>query len=643
MIYMNNNYYVSKKGSDNGDGSIQHPFLTINHAAKIATAGDTVLVHEGIYREWVSPSHSGLDNYRRITFQSVPGEKVTITGSEEIKGWELIRDGVWKVNIPETLFGTFNPFREEVFGDWLFQEKTKKHLGDVYLNGMSFYEANDYDDLFNVKIRTEVVDQWTQQSTPIVNSEQTKYVWFAEVSHEQTTLYANFHDFNPNENCVEINVRQSCFSPKKTGIDYITIRGFEICQAACPWTPPTSDQIGMVSPHWSKGWIIEDNVLHDAKCSAISIGKEGSTGHNHHSIRFDKTGHQYQLESVFLALQKGWKKETIGSHIIRNNTIYDCGQNGIVGHLGCIYSTIQNNHIYNIAMKREFYGYEIAGIKLHAPIDVEISHNRIHHCSLGTWLDWQTQGTRIHHNIFHDNNRDFFVEVSHGPYIVDHNIFASPSEFDNFSQGGAYLHNLFCGPFRIESVLDRVTPYHFPHSTEMAGFSFVYTGDDRFINNIFVKPEGVEREDFVPGTVGYNDYPTSFEEYQTIMRDDVKGLWEGIQNVFIENNAYFNGAMPFDKEKENYTFYDFNPNFQLMEKADGLYLSFELPSNSELKGEIISTKKLGHTRLVGAPFDSKDGMDLSFDTDFMGMKRTGYAKVGPFQQLIPGENHIRIW
>jgi hypothetical protein len=110
-------------------------------------------------------------------------------------------------------------------------------------------------------------------------------------------------------------------------------------------------------------WIIENNIIHDSKCSAISIGKEGSTGHLYHSTRKDKTGHQYQLESVFSAEHIGWSKESIGSHIIRNNTIYDCGQNAIVGHLGCVFSEIYNNHIYRIAIKREFWGHEIAGIK----------------------------------------------------------------------------------------------------------------------------------------------------------------------------------------------------------------------------------------------------------------------------------------
>ena len=144
------------------------------------------------------------------------------------------------------------------------------------------------------------------------------------------------------------------------------------------------------------------------------------------TLRGDKQGHEYQVEAVFSSLQIGWDREHIGSHVVRRNTIFDCGQNGIVGHLGCVFSTIEDNHIYNIALKREFYGYEVAGIKLHAAIDVEIRHNRIHDCSLGTWLDWQAQGTRVSRNLYYRNNRDLFVEVSHGPYLVEHNVLASP-------------------------------------------------------------------------------------------------------------------------------------------------------------------------------------------------------------------------
>ena len=357
-----------------------------------------------------------------------------------------------------------------------------------------------------------MTDDWTGVTEQVRSPEHTQLVWYAEVEDDATTIWANFQGADPNANTVEINVRRSVFYPTEHHVDFITVRGFELAQAASPWAPPTADQPGLIGPNWAKGWIIEDNRIHDAKCSAISIGKEGSTGHNYATVRRDKPGYQYQLESVFAARQIGWDREHVGSHIIRRNTIYDCGQNGIVGHLGCVFSTIEDNHIYNIALKREFYGYEIAGIKLHAAIDVTIRHNRIHDCSLGTWLDWQAQGTRVSRNLFYDNRRDLFVEVSHGPYLVDHNVFASPASLELFSQGGAFVNNLVCGTVSLEPVLDRPTPFHVPHSTQVAGYAAIYGGDDRHIGNIFLggqRRTGAYGPTRAPGTVSRPSAPSA--------------------------------------------------------------------------------------------------------------------------------------
>ena len=68
------------------------------------------------------------------------------------------------------------------------------------------------------------------------------------------------------------------------------------------------------------------------------------------------------------------------------------------------------------------------------------------------------------------------IEVTHGPCIMDNNIFGSDFSLDNQAQGTAYLHNLYCGVIRRERFLERATPYHFPHSTQVAGCAVVYSG-----------------------------------------------------------------------------------------------------------------------------------------------------------------------
>jgi hypothetical protein len=647
--------HVATTGSDDADGSADRPFRTINRAATVARAGDTVVVRAGEYREWVKPRHGGRSDSRRITYQAAPGEHVVIKGSERVTGWEPDGGTVWRATVPNTLFGDFNPYAEELAGDWLVHRAgaPRKHLGDVYLNGLSFYEVAARPDVADPPLRTEATDDWTGVPDRVRDPEQTRLVWYAEVTAETTTIWANFQGADPNAELVEINVRRSVFYPEVPHLDYITVRGFELCQAACPWTPPTADQPGLIGPNWAKGWIIEDNVIHDAKCSAISIGKEASTGHNYATDRGDKPGYQYQLESVFAARQIGWDREHVGSHVIRRNTIYDCGQNGIVGHLGCVFSTIEDNHIHRIAIKREFYGYEIGGIKLHAAIDVVIRHNRIHDCTLGTWLDWQTQGTRISRNVYYHNNRDLFVEVSHGPYLVEHNLLGSPASLEVFSQGGAFVNNLVAGTVRIEPVMDRATPYHRPHSTQVAGYAVILSGDDRYVGNVFLGGDvaaayGPRAEAKAPaghGTAGYDGYPASFAEYRTRIAEQPPGdhrRFLGVsQPVYARQNVYAAGARPFAGETGPLV--TAAGSARVVDEGDAVYLETDLPAEFDgVRVAAVTGRDLERVRFADADFEERDGTPAVMDVDLLGEPRvTGAA--GPVAALTSGISRVRIW
>ncbi len=81
-----------------------------------------------------------------------------------------------------------------------------------------------------------------------------------------------FKGADPNKENVEINVRRECFMPSKTGVGYITVSGFTVTKAATTWAPPAAYQDGMIGPHWSKGWIIEDCEISNSKCAGISLG-----------------------------------------------------------------------------------------------------------------------------------------------------------------------------------------------------------------------------------------------------------------------------------------------------------------------------------------------------------------------------------
>ena len=83
-------YVVDQKNAaanDDNPGNADKPFLTLNKAADIARAGDTVVVKPGLYREYAGLFHSGTAE-APIRFQADPPGSVTVSGSDLISAWE---------------------------------------------------------------------------------------------------------------------------------------------------------------------------------------------------------------------------------------------------------------------------------------------------------------------------------------------------------------------------------------------------------------------------------------------------------------------------------------------------------------------------------------------------------------------------
>ena len=647
--------HVALSGRDLGCGDVRQPYRTISRAADLAQPGDTVIVHEGTYREWVSPRYGGSDDRHRITYLAAPRERVVIKGSETLDRWEHVEGAVWMARVPNSLFTDGNPYRDLLGGDWFIDQGRDHHAGEVFLNGRALSEAATLDAV-KAPLRLDHT----------LHPEGSTLAWYCKAESDATLIYANFRGADPNDELVEITVRPACFFPRQTGVNYITVRGFEMCQAAVPWAPPTAFQMGLLGPHWSKGWVIEDNVVHDAKCSGISLGKERASGENEWSRLKVKHGTQREREVVFRAMRLGWSREHVGSHVVRNNTIYDCGQAGICGHLGGIFSVITDNHIHHIHANAQFTGHEMAGIKIHAPIDTLIARNHIHHCTQGIWLDWQSQGVRVTGNLLYENRwNDIHVEVSHGPYIVDNNLFLSPLAIKNVSQGGAYLHNLIAGRVRVQSVPNRYTPYHVPHSTEVAGLMTILNGDDRFHNNLFVPmnpmreserqnitipdeaaeqiahaptPPPVSREAF--GLSVYNGFPLDTSEWSLSSKVDSYAVQK--LPVDIRSNVYCGSAEPFDREDTPVATAAYAVSLETSRSSVTIHLTIDWLSAEQL-GAMVSTESLGTAFEPEAPFMSPDGSRLVVDTDYYGHERGERSSAGPFESLRSGENVLVVW
>jgi alpha-L-arabinofuranosidase len=754
-------FQVSVKGNDNNDGSASAPFKTISAAARVAQPGDLITVHEGVYRERINPPRGGTSDRRRIVYRAAPGEHVEIKGSEVIKGYVKVQGDVWKVTLPNSFFGNFNPYTNVIHGDWFNPLGRVHHTGAVYLNGDWLTEAAKLDEVLlpsgqkpawitSADSVTLLNVAWLQPGKPggnlskipaarfaqqhgiqtapcsegsecigwIENGDWARYegvnfgerseqveiraasataggvielrldsptgellgactvrhtggwqswksfqarikpvsgvktlclvfkshpaavaqakalnpnLWFAQVDDTNITIWAQFPGVNPNEQLVEINVRQSVFYPDQPGRNYITVRGFTLRDAATPWAPPTAEQIGLIGTHWSKGWIIESNVISHSVCCGITLGKHGDQYDNTSANTAE--GYVKTIERAH-AFRIPWTREQIGHHIVRYNTISHCEQAGIVGSLGAAFSLVEGNVIHDIHVRRLFTGAEMAGIKFHAAIDTVIRGNHIYRTCLGLWLDWMAQGTRVSGNLFHDNaSEDLFVEVDHGPFVVDNNLFLSPTSLLDMSEGGAYAHNLFAGKITNRPEPSRETPYHPAHSTMVAGLTTIKGGDDRFYNNLFV---------------GNGKIPTPAEKgnLKEVRWISSHGLWgyDGREYPLqTGGNVYYHGAEPYTNEMKALVLPKLDPQPRVVEEGGRVDLHLNLtPAVKKATTTLVTTKLLGKAGIPNLPYENPDGSPLAIDRDYFGKERNRTnPTAGP--SASPPKDKTRVW
>src|SRR6218665_620254 len=581
-------HHVAVDGNDRNDGSFSKPFKTIMAAAKKALPGDTITVHEGIYREQVSPPRGGRSEKERIWYRAARGEEAELKGSEIIKKWERVNnsDFLWTVKIRNAFFGKFNPYRDTLRGVRL-RDGGWRHTGEVYLNG---------------KPLTEVKNRESADSAGL------QAYWYCETDEKHTRIWAAFLAFDPNEETVEINVRQSVFYPSRPGIDYIQVTGFVMSQAPTPRASPAAEPIGLLGAHRSKGWAIENNVFKQSKCAGVTLGNGSAAS-------------EAYVKTKTRASKAAWNKNPTGNHLVRNNEIYDCGQVGIIGGPGVLSCKIEHNDIHDIGKQKLFWNYENAGIRIHGAAEVEISGNHIYRTGGGICLDRAAQGTRITKNILHDNQaQDLSLEANHGLVLIDNNLFLSPQSAQvRLSRGLALVHNFIAWKIIVRKLWEAVdadereTPFPQPYAAAPSDFHNTLCGDARFYNNIFL---GTDLSPY-----DYSSLP-----------------------VEMEGNVFLADAKPSARELHPILDPRYNSTLEITEKKREVYLSIYLekmqPQEQPLK--FITSQELGMGALPPLEEEGAHVFDLS--ADYLGKERDKNEPcAGPFEISNDGRQEIKVW
>ena len=206
-------------------------------------------------------------------------------------------------------------------------------------------------------------------------------------------------------------------------------------------------------------------------------------------------------------------------------------------------------------------------------------------------------------------------------------------------------------------MIDRATPYHRPHSTQVSGYAVIDGGDDRYIGNLFLggdvdlafRPgsEGHRLATF--GTQGYDGYPATFAAYLAEVSrtsGDHKRFHGVKQPAYIHHNAY---ATVRRRTRGRPTRVVVQEPVSLLGRrrgCTGVPGDRTCPSPSPLRWSGQSRVTTCRAcAFADADFEEPDGSPVVLHTDMVGNRKEHGAAcpAGPLATLSRGSARIRVW
>jgi hypothetical protein len=472
-------YYVSQdpRASDANDGTEEHPFRTVNHAAQIVKPGERVWIHAGVYRELVRPRFSGESPDRMIAYEAAPGERVVLSGSRVVPTrWELSVDPSTPVPPPAAIPGNRNQnddlgFRVDLYSRQLWMMKLPDGIFDD--GYFPFQMPNFSNEEFDQSIwpgrwkgripyslpRGMLFQDGRRMAQLATYEDLVRLPGSYWVAPDGKTVHIHpFDGANPNSRLFEAAVQGHIIQPQTAGLAYIRVSRLILEDCANGFGD------GALSTMGNDHWIIEDNTIQHVNSVGIEMGYYPHKG------------------------QGGPPDPDPGHLIVRRNRIYDCGTAGMHGPAGP-HGLVEENEVVHCGWQDVEYHWEVAAIKLFGNDGTLVRNNHIADMQGGDaiWLDWDNQNSRVTGNVIQDVSTmqgAIWVEASgqQKANMVDNNFMwningegVRIADTDNT----IVAHNFFANVIE-ELVMAKVATDRTLHGRKLTS-----TGN-QFVNNIVV-------------------------------------------------------------------------------------------------------------------------------------------------------------
>ncbi len=620
--------HVAMTGADTNDGSAAMPFATIQKASDLAMPGDTVLVHEGIYRGRVAPMRGGVAGMP-ITYLAEPGKQVTLKGSQVwTPTWEPVSggDNLWKAAPDPALFTDASQIDGANPLLVTFAHIAGLTLGQVYVDSERMVQMEALPDTY---LRPGT---WHYQAADMAI-----YVHFPEGKTPQAAS-------------VELTTERRVFAPHTRGLGYITLSGFTVEHCANQYpggfydpNATAEQQAGMVGTRSGNHWVLENNVLRFAQGLAFDCGGEGEV-----SGKVDLEGKDQT------------RIRTTDGHIIRNNVFMDNGTGGYMSMGGN--GTLTENNVFLRNNLLDPGGAELAAIKVHYTNNFTYKNNLfLDNNTFGIYTDAGSRAFRITQNVFVGNKIPVFVELGRldSPTLVDNNVLIDNfyNSIYNHDTSAAYVaHNLIYKTTGANAFLSHGEGYFQGRVTTRvkdAGSNFT-------LNNLMGASEGGALSVPYPCGMTTNNR-TDYNVYaETLMRPYIVNVHcpatgtptntpfdttEALQTKIL---GELGAAAPASASQLRIIFTGVGMN---MTEWKAFWQFHNEPHDAhslESAGMTASIDRKTFKAQVNVDFDPATfGSEAvaGITTDFFGapIPQDGKAKPGPFQNLVHGQNEFQVF